>query len=442
LTYGSSLQCFTRLASGKSAQNIKNQSGNLSGMNIDKSRPSQLGKLVLLSICFLAGFTSSVVAAEGESGPQEGQAFISGLLAWEDTPNELDLTSNEVGPGVGLGYMFSEQWAAELLYFRVKPNYNVGGVTGSDDANIKWFNGLYFPHVESAWQPYLTAGVGASDYSYDNVRRDKTGKELNAGLGVFYNLGEKLMFRADARVVHTRHINDNRPFFSVGLTALLGAGKAKHVADADGDGVRDKDDLCPDTPLGRTVDANGCEYDGDNDGVKDGADACPETPAGVAVDSRGCALDSDGDGVPDYRDDCPDSEAGAKVDDKGCYVELEETVTIDLALEFDTNSAEIRAVHKDDIQRVVDFLRLYPTADVLIEGHTDSSGATDYNQALSERRAESVRAYLQSTGVSEDRLSAVGHGELKPVASNDTAQGMQKNRRVSAVISGTKTVRQ
>ncbi len=411
-------------------------------MNIHKSRLPHPGNLVLLSICFLASFTFSIAAADGESGPKEGQVFISGLLAWEDTPNELDLTSNEVGPGVGLGYMFSEQWAAELLYFRVKPNYNIGGVTGSDDADIKWFNGLFFPQVESALQPYITLGIGASDYSYDNVRGDKTGKEINAGLGMFYNLGEKVMLRADARVVHTRGINDNRPFVSLGLTALLGSGKARHVADADGDGVRDKDDACPNTPLGRTVDATGCEYDSDNDGVKDGADACPDTPAGVAVDSRGCALDSDGDGVPDYRDDCPDSEAGAKVDDKGCYVELEETVTIDLALEFDTDSSSIRAAHEADIQRVVDFLRLYPTSNVVIEGHTDSSGTTPYNQALSERRAESVRAYLQNTGVSADRLTAVGHGELKPVASNDTAEGMQKNRRVSAVISGTRTVRQ
>ena len=406
-------------------------------MNNMKSR-----HLALLSVFLLAGLSFSVAAAEDGSGPQKGQAFISGLLAWEDTPEELDLTSNEVGPGLGLGYMFSEQWAAEFMFFRVKPNYDVAGVTGSDKANIKWLNALYFPQVSTAWQPYLTLGIGASDYSYDGVRGDKTGKEFNVGAGLFYNLGEQFMFRADARMVHTRSINDNRPFLSVGLTALLGSGKPKIVPDADGDGVPDKTDQCPDTPLGRTVDANGCEYDGDNDGVKDGDDACPNTPAGVAVDSRGCALDSDGDGVPDYRDDCPDSEAGAKVDDKGCYIELEKTVTIDLALEFDTNSAEIRAAHKVDIQRVVDFLRLYPTANVLIEGHTDSSGATAYNQALSERRAESVRAYLQSTGVSADRLSAAGHGELKPVASNDTAQGMQKNRRVSAVISGTKTVRQ
>lgn len=390
----------------------------------------------------VVGWSFSVSAAEGKSGPQKGQAFVSGMLAWEDTPEDLDLTSSEVGPGLGLGYMFSDQWAAEVLYFKVKPDYDVNGVTGSDSANIKWLNGLYFPQVNTAWQPYITLGIGASDYNYDNVRSDRTGKEFNAGVGLFYNLGEKLLFRADARMVHTRGINDTRPFVSIGLTALLGSGKAKILADTDGDGVPDKTDKCPNTPLGRTVDADGCEYDGDNDGVKDGADACPDTPAGVAVDSRGCALDSDGDGVPDYRDDCPNSEAGAKVDDKGCYIELEETVTIDLALEFDTNSAEIRAAHKADIQRVVDFLRLYPTTNVVIEGHTDSSGAANYNQSLSERRAESVRAYLQSTGVSADRLSAVGYGELKPVASNDTAQGMQKNRRVSAVISGTKTVRQ
>ncbi|MBV1905874.1 MAG: OmpA family protein [Pseudomonadales bacterium] len=396
----------------------------------------------LLTVVVFWVFSVSAMAEEEQSGPQKGQLFVSGLLMWEDTPEELNLTSNETGPGIGIGYKFSDQWAAEMLYFRLKPNYRVGAATGSDDADIKWLNALYFPGVASAWQPYITVGIGESEYQYDNVRGDETGKEMNAGLGLFYNLGERLMFRADARLVHTHNISDNRPFVSIGMSALLGAGKPKIIPDADGDGIADNDDQCPNTPLGRSVDANGCEYDGDKDGVPDGADACSDTPVGVAVDKRGCALDSDGDGVPDYRDDCPGSEAGAKVDDKGCYIELESTVTIDLHLEFDTNSAEIRSADEPEIQRVVVFLRQYPTANAVIEGHTDSSGSGAYNQALSERRAESVRIYLQQTGIAGHRLSAVGYGEDKPIASNDTLVGKQKNRRVSAVISGTHTVRQ
>lgn len=84
--------------------------------------------------------------------------------------------------------------------------------------------------------------------------------------------------------------------------------------DSDGDGVYDYQDRCPDTPVGAKgfVDESGCPYDGDQDGVWDFMDHCPDTPAGIEVDSSGCPLDSDGDGVPDYLDLCPGTPAAAK----------------------------------------------------------------------------------------------------------------------------------
>jgi outer membrane protein OmpA-like peptidoglycan-associated protein len=70
---------------------------------------------------------------------------------------------------------------------------------------------------------------------------------------------------------------------------------------------------------------------------------------------------------------------------------------------------------------------------LIIEGHTDSSGTTEHNQVLSQQRAESVKLYLVSAGVSPSRLSVEGYGESKPVASNTTATGMAQNRRVELV---------
>ena len=103
----------------------------------------------------------------------------------------------------------------------------------------------------------------------------------------------------------------------------------------------------------------------------------------------------------------------------------------------------MRSDHYPEIQRVVDFLRQYPTANAVIEGHTDSRGAAAYNQSLSERRAASVRNYLETQGgVDAGRLSSRGYGETRPKASNETAEGRQENRRVSAVVAGTQTVRQ
>ena len=89
-------------------------------------------------------------------------------------------------------------------------------------------------------------------------------------------------------------------------------------ADADGDGVLDGLDQCPSTPAGANVDAKGCPADADGDGVLDGLDQCPTTPAGAVVDPAGCPLDADKDGVPDGLDKCPNTPPAAEVDDVGC----------------------------------------------------------------------------------------------------------------------------
>ncbi len=94
--------------------------------------------------------------------------------------------------------------------------------------------------------------------------------------------------------------------------------------DSDGDGVPDADDLCPNTPVGEAVDANGCsqsQLDDDGDGVVNSDDACPNTPVGEAVDANGCSqsqLDDDGDGVANDVDACPNTPAGEAVDANGC----------------------------------------------------------------------------------------------------------------------------
>jgi outer membrane protein OmpA-like peptidoglycan-associated protein len=90
--------------------------------------------------------------------------------------------------------------------------------------------------------------------------------------------------------------------------------------DSDGDGVYDGIDVCPDTPAGAIVDASGCPMDSDHDGVFDGLDKCPDTPIGAKVDANGCPLDSDHDGVYDGIDQCPDTPPNTEVDAKGCAI--------------------------------------------------------------------------------------------------------------------------
>ena len=139
-----------------------------------------------------------------------------------------------------------------------------------------------------------------------------------------------------------------------------------------------------------------------------------------------CA-DSDNDGVCDEADKCPGTPAGTKVDSVGCP--LEQT----LKLLFDFDSAELRPESITELERVVKFMGDVPFAKAVIEGHTDSVGTEEYNQALSDRRAKAVFDYLSSRGVDPARLSSVGHGELKPIADNTTAEGRQLNRRVMLI---------
>ena len=97
---------------------------------------------------------------------------------------------------------------------------------------------------------------------------------------------------------------------------------------------------------------------------------------------------------------------------------------------FITDSAELTPGSKRILNRVASSLKEWSEVDVEVEGHTDSVADAAYNKDLSQRRAESVRAYLIERGVSASRLSARGYGETRPVASNNTPEGRSKNRRV------------
>lgn len=177
--------------------------------------------------------------------------------------------------------------------------------------------------------------------------------------------------------------------------------------------------------------------DSDSDGVPDNLDKCPDTPKGVPVDSTGCPKDSDGDGVPDYLDQCPDTLQGIQVDEKGCPVPIKEKVSIELHVEFAFDSAVVKNVYHDHIQKVANFLKTYPETIAVVEGHTDSIGAEDYNLGLSQKRAENVVKHMIDFGIDPSRLKAVGHGESQPIADNKTKEGRQKNRRVVTVITTT-----
>ena len=198
--------------------------------------------------------------------------------------------------------------------------------------------------------------------------------------------------------------------------------------DSDGDGVADKDDACPNEAGSKAM--NGCP-DADGDGVADKDDACP-SEAGPA-ENKGCPWpDTDGDGVLDKDDACP--EVAGTVANQGCP-EVTEEVQKQLndyarTILFDTGKSSIKAESTSVMVDIIQILNEYPTAKFTVEGHTDSVGSANLNQKLSDSRANSVRDFLIEKGIGADRLTAIGYGEDKPIATNNTRAGRAQNRRV------------
>ncbi|SFO60527.1 OmpA-OmpF porin, OOP family [Chitinophaga sp. YR627] len=161
--------------------------------------------------------------------------------------------------------------------------------------------------------------------------------------------------------------------------------------------------------------------------------------------------DADGDGVSDYFDKCPGTAAGTKVDGSGCELPKDTTpkqiitkVTITeddrrlikdaiQNLEFETAKSSIKANSYPSLDKVAEMLRTKGFS-LKLGGHTDNVGNATKNMALSKDRAESVKQYLVEHGANPSKIEAVGYGANQPIASNKTAAGRQKNRRVEFTI--------
>jgi len=109
-------------------------------------------------------------------------------------------------------------------------------------------------------------------------------------------------------------------------------------------------------------------------------------------------------------------------------------LTFDSSLLFAVGSADISPSYKQDLTAAATVLQKYPDTNILIEGHTDSTGSDAVNQPLSERRATAVSKYLASQGVASSRLSTKGYGSAQPKVPNDTKENQAKNRRVELAI--------
>lgn len=328
------------------------------------------------------------------------------------------------------------------------------------------------------------AGAGYSTMGNDSLSAFSKGRNMGhliAGISPFFKINERFTIKLDASMMkhmHRKYTIDMTESRTVrGLDALIGTatlglqinlGKAKVHADwlfeesvnsakdkeiqelkdrlekleqmhgdEDSDGVPNYLDKEAATPTGSRVDFTGVSIpDSDGDGLLDDVDNCPKEFGLLA--NGGCPVkDSDGDGIFDDRDECPFIKGVAE--NKGCpKIEKEEQEIINTAfnnLEFEYAKAAILASSYKSLDALASLLIAHKQEWKLqISGHTDSVGKEEDNQTLSKERAEAVKKYLINKGVASEKIETMYLGSTKPLASNETEEGRQKNRRVELKI--------
>ena len=378
------------------------------------------------------------------------------------------------------------KYMGDNLSFGIRGSVNsiskVGDSTTEDDLSYFAINGILKYNLGPVldWnklQPYFGVGGG-----YTWV--DKIGAgTVNGSFGLSYVMSETVSLVAESTYKHAFENYLPKHFEHSISVAFNFGGK-----DSDGDGIYDKNDLCPDVP--GLAEFDGCpdsdgdgiedskdtcpneaglaEFDGcpdtDGDGVSDNNDDCPNTAGlkslggcpdtdgdGIADESDNCPNeagpaanngcpwpDSDGDGVLDKDDQCP-NEAGT-VANNGCpeinpTVEVMDTLNeYSRSIGFATGKSSFKEKTENILNAMTAIFKEYPKANFIIEGHTDSTGSEGFNQKLSEKRANAVHDYLVANGISDDRLSTVGYGETRPIDDNKTRAGRSNNRRVDVIL--------
>jgi len=342
-------------------------------------------------------YASLLLAAAGVSATDQVTGlYVTPSVGYQyfDSENfEKDLPvngiENDASYGLGMGYKAAGPWAGELKYEQTSTEFDV---SSGDSADVKFkhwhLDGFYFLGNDKNWTPYLAAGLGDGKYEIDGAKDDRQ-TFANAGVGVIKALSKHVDLRTELRAQYSFDEEMTNALFNIGLAYNFGAAPAP---------------------------------------------APKEEPAPAPVPVV-APVDTDGDGVFDPQDQCPGTAKGAKVDEKGCYIILKETKSFNLDVKFANASADLEQNYMGSVRDLATFLTQYPTTDVVIEGHTDSNGSDKYNQSLSERRAKAVAdALVAQYGIDAKRVTSVGYGESRPVASNATVEGRGQNRRVVGVV--------
>ncbi|WP_188109662.1 OmpA family protein [Pseudohalioglobus sediminis] len=330
----------------------------------------------LLATAVACGFTLAAVTPMASA--EIPLTLNLGMGLWKND-GERELNDTET-PFAGLEWAFNDNWAAEVLY----ADDDARTEDGSGRADITtwqlgmlYYGGSYIGGPNRI-RPYVAFGGGEIDVDYGDT--DTVETTVNGGVGMRWMITPALGVRAEARMLYSLDESRKDTLLSVGLNLYLGK----------------------------------------------------TTPDPVPVQEVG---DEDGDGVTDDIDQCPGTPVGTRVDSVGCPLPVAQVASIKLMVNFGFDSTTVQEQYFADLGELAAFLKRFEDVYVDIEGHTDSTGPEDYNQGLSQRRAQAVVDYLVNEhGIAAQRLEPKGYGESQPVADNSTAEGRAENRRVMATL--------
>lgn len=308
---------------------------------------------------------------------------ITPMVGGAVTEGNTDLEEHFTNAGLAIGFnqkdMFFDQVELGFLH-------SIGDVDYKDNSNQNttvtrvFSNFVKFYPINSDLSLYALAGLGYEHFD-NEYAGNENGLFANYGAGVRLAFSDDIALKFDLRHIIEEDHGDNTLLYNFGVAIPFGKiAKAPVVV-----------------PMKK---------------------AAPIMPP----------KDSDNDGVIDEKDDCPDTMSGAKVDKVGCIT------LVNLNINFDTDSSTIKDSYTSKIIEFAKVMKSNTKLKATIEAHTDSVASHAYNQKLSERRAASTVKALTDLDVDPSRLKAVGYGETRPIATNDTVEGKAQNRRVHAVI--------
>ncbi len=334
----------------------------------------------------------------GASEPSENYnyeitPFGGGIL----TDSKIGLDSNNYfNAGIALGKNIDDSFInqVEIAYLR-SDNLKYEKSMGNTNVNRLFVNAVKkFPLNEEV-SAYGLAGLGYQDVTQEALKYEDSAL-FNYGVGLRYDIPYYgISIKGDVRHLVALQTSQNDIMYTLGIAMPLGKKEMNDVV-AKVPVVQEEKIAEPTTQI--VEKAIDLPKDDDNDGVFNKFDKCPNTSAGVKVNSDGCVE------------------------------------TINLNINFDNNSAEIKSIYNERIQSFAKIMQENKSLTAVIEAHTDSKGTDSYNQNLSQKRANSVVNALKVYNIDSIRLKAVGYGESQPIASNDNEDGKAKNRRVTGLL--------